>query len=318
MYTHDLTEAAHKRIRPYIRETPLEHSWELSENSGCEVHLKLENLQITGSFKLRGALNKLLTLTEDEKKRGVLAASTGNHGAGVARGLKLFGISGTIFVPENAQPSKVAALRRIGANVKLAGQTCEMAEALARGEAERTGAVFISPYNDEQVIAGQGTIGREISNAISPDAIFVSVGGGGLIAGIASVLKARYPKVRVFGCSPENDCAMATSIKRGEIVAVDAKPTLSDGTAGGVEPGSITFDLCRDLIDEFVLVGESEIRSSLRWLLDVHHVLVEGAAAVALAGFLKSQRSLRGKKVVIVLCGANIGSEFLRKTLSDP
>ena len=315
-FTHQ-SHAAYKRIKPYIRETPLERSSALSEICDAEVYVKLENYQITGSFKLRGALNKLLTLTPEQKKKGVLAASTGNHGAGVGKGMSLFGIEGTIFIPTNALPAKVAALRRNGTPVKIAGGTCEMAESLARAAAQITGATFISPYNDAEVVAGQGTIGIEIRQQLlkSPDAIFVSVGGGGLIAGISEVLKSEFPMMRAFGCSPINDSAMASSVKAGKIISVDAKPTISDGTAGGVEPGSLTFERCQRLIDQFVLVEEFEIKSALRWLIDVPHVLVEGAAAVALAGLLKVKEQIKGKTVVVVLCGSNIGTDTLRELL---
>lgn len=311
------SRAARARIAGHVRLTPFVAAPEWDGPTGGHVFLKLENQQVTGSFKVRGALNKLLALSPEARKRGVVAASSGNHGAGVAQGLRWLGAPGLIFVPENATPSKVDAIRRLGAEVVTSGATCEAAEAAAREFASQRGRPFISPYNDPDVVAGQGTIGLEMAeqSPVPLDAVFVAVGSGGLAAGIAGVLKALRPGIAVYGCSPENDCAMAASVRAGRIVEVAAKPTISDGTAGGIEPGSITFALCRDLVDDFVLVSESEIREALRGLVGRSRQLVEGAAAAALAGALKSRPRTAGKNVGVVLCGANIGVETLKSAL---
>jgi len=317
----DRIHEARRRIAPYARVTPLEFSRELSQQTGARVFLKLENYQTTGSFKLRGALNKLLSLSPEQKRRGITAASTGNHGAAVAHCLSLFGIDGSIFVGENALASKVEAIRRRGADLQTAGKSCEEAEAIARRRAAEEGRTFVSPYNDWDVIAGQGTIGLELldqgaeQGSAEWDAVFVAMGGGGLIGGIGAALKSKLSCTRVYGVSPRNDAALAASLEAGELVSYDARPTLSDATAGGLEPGCVTFPLCQAVIDETVLVDEEAIERALRWLLEVPHVLVEGAAAVALAGFLQVADRLRGKNVAIVLCGANIGSETLKRVL---
>src|SRR5262245_17913012 len=241
----EITQAA-ERIGPYVRETPLIRSLLLGDDQGGGVFLKLENLQHTGSFKVRGALNKLLTLTSEQRGQGIVTASSGNHGAAVAYGLRLLGARGLIVVPEHASPAKVDLIRRLGAEVRHYGDDAVLAENYARDYAEQHGLVYISPYNDPQVIAGQGTIAVELARARERiDAVFVAVGGGGLIAGIAGYLKTVRPGVTVFGCLPERSPVMAESIRAGRIIEMDSAPTLSDATAGGIEEGAITFELCR-------------------------------------------------------------------------
>lgn len=320
----DLVLAAEERIRPYIRQTILESSPLYSAESGTQVFFKCENLQHTGSFKTRGALSKILALSEIEKERGIVTASTGNHGAAVAYSLKQVGASGVVFVPKIASASKVKAIQRLGAEVRYFGTDSAETEVYARQFAINNGATYIPPYNDAQVLGGQGTIGLELSRQLeSVDVVFVSVGGGGLIAGIAGYLKSVFPSVKVFGCSPENSEVMAKSVQAGKILDLPSLPTLSDGTAGGVEAGSITFSLCRDLVDEWVSVTEAEIRENLRGFMSAHHMLIEGSAAVAIAGFQKVLASkkmgehLVGKNVVILLCGANIGLDKLKEVLSS-
>ncbi|MBO0798259.1 MAG: pyridoxal-phosphate dependent enzyme, partial [Blastocatellia bacterium] len=231
------TIRAEQRIRPYIKETPLEYSSWLSQLTGAEVWLKLENLQHTGSFKLRGAMNKLLTLGEEQ--RPVVTASTGNHGAGVAFGLKALKRPGLIFVPENASPSKIEAITRLGAEIRAHGSNCLETEMHAQEYAGQNGLTYISAYNDPAVIAGQGTIGRELARQASRiDALFASVGGGGLISGIACYLRSQQTNpLSLIGCLPENSPEMALSVKAGKFIEFEPKPTLSDGTAGGFERG---------------------------------------------------------------------------------
>lgn len=308
---------AHQRLRPYVRETPLEHAPAFSQMTGAEVWLKLENLQLTGSFKVRGALNKLLSLSPPQLQKGVVAASSGNHGAGVAYGLAMLGAKGIIFVPEGASPTKLEAIRRYGAEVRVFGSSGEDTEAYARQYAHQQGMIYISPYNDPDVIAGQGTIGVEMAQQLSnpPDAVFVTVGGGGLVSGIAAYLKRTNPKVEIIGCQPENDAAMLASVRAGKVVSVAAKPTLSDGSAGGLEPGTITLDLCRNWVDCWVTVSEEEIQQAMRLFMETQHQLLEGAAGVALAAFLKHSAQYRGQRVAIVICGANIGLSALQTVL---
>jgi threonine dehydratase len=309
---HDI-ETAETRIRPHIYETPLEESLILSEQTGTHVFLKCEHLQRTGSFKFRGALNKILSLSEAERAKGVIAASTGNHGLGVALAAKIVGIPATIHVPHDASPMKLKSIESLGAQVEICEGDCLAAEIQARKVAENEGRVFISPYNDQTVIAGQGTIGLELFRQYKDlDAVFVSVGGGGLISGIASYLKQKSPATQIIGCYPENAPIMYECIKAGKIISVAEQPTLSDATAGNLEPGSITFPLCRDFIDHHILVSEDEMKQAIRLLAETERMIVEGAAGVALAAFLKMASSLKGKNVAIVLCGRNINfSKFI-------
>lgn len=309
-------EAAAQRIAPHVRETPVEFSPHLSEVGNCRVHLKLENLQRTGSFKLRGAMNKLLTLEGDLRGRGVVAASTGNHGAAVAQGAADLGCHAVIFAPESAARSKLEAMRARGAEVRLAGDDCVLAERAARAFAEEQGLAYVSPYNDAAVVAGQGTIGWELDRQLEKiDALVVAVGGGGLVSGVAGYLKAVGRQVDVIGCSPENSAVMHASLAAGQILDLESRPTLSDGTAGGVEPDSITFALCREVIDDFVLVNEAAIADGMRSMVAREHLLVEGAAGVAVAAYLERAERFAGKDVVVLLCGANVDAAVLKELL---
>jgi threonine dehydratase len=315
----DLVLTAEERIRPYIRQTILEHSQSYSQQTGACVYFKCENLQHTGSFKARGAMNKILSLSGAQKASGIVTASTGNHGAAVARSLSQIEAAGIVFVPENADPAKVAMIQKLGAEVRYRGNDSAETEVYARAYAAHYGGAYIPPYNDPVIIGGQGTIGVELIRQLENiDAVFISVGGGGLIAGIAGYLKSVIPNVQVIGCSPENSQVMIKSIQAGRILDLPSLPTLSDGTAGGVEAGSITFPLCQRLVDSFVTVTEDQITVSLKIFMATHHMLIEGSAAVAIAAFLKVQESYRQKNVVILLCGANISLEVLKEVLSTP
>ena len=307
---------AESRIRPHIRQTILEHSHYLSQAGDSDVYCKLENLQHTGSFKVRGAMSKILSLKADELARGIVTASTGNHGAGVAFSLSKIGASGLIFAPENASPGKIEAVRRLGAEVRYYGEDAADTEVHARQYAVENQMTYISPYNDPQVIGGQGTIGVELERQLERiDAVFVSLGGGGLISGIAGYLKSVYPRVQIIGCSPQNSQVMIQSVKAGRILDLPSLPTLSDGTAGGIEPGAITFRLCQSLVDDYVSVTEDEIKESLRLFMQTQHMMIEGSAAVAIASYLKMRGRFAGKSIVIVICGANISIEVLKNIL---
>ena len=309
-------KAAESRIRPYIRQTYLEPSSYFSEISGANIFFKCENLQHTGSFKARGAMNKLLSLKSAELEKGVVTASTGNHGAAVAFALSQLEANGIVFVPSHAASSKVEAIKRLGAEVRYYGTDSVEAEAYARQYARDQGLTFISPYNDPQIIGGQGTIGIELARQLEHiEAVFVALGGGGMISGIAGYLKRHWPDCRIIGCSPANSQVMIQSIKAGEILDLPSQPTLSDGTSGGVEPGSITFPLCQELVDGYETVTEEEIKRWLRQYLFSHHMLIEGSAAVPIAAMLKRSDELQGQNVVIILCGANIDLETLTKIL---
>ncbi len=308
--------AAEKRIRPHIRETILDYSPYYSQLARANIYFKLENLQHTGSFKVRGAMNKVLSLTQTERNRGVVTASTGNHGAATAFSLGKFDAAGIVFVPQDASSGKVQAIERLGAEVRYHGDDGAVTEAHARQYARDNRLTYISPYNDPQVIGGQGTIAVELAKQLDQiDMVFVALGGGGLVCGIAGYLKSIQPQAKIIGCSPANSQVMIESVRAGQILDLPSLPTLSDGTAGGVEPDSITFDLCRDLVDDYETVTEAEIKENLRQYLQVHHILIEGSAAVALAGCLKQGDRLAGKNVVVILCGANISLETLKEAL---
>jgi threonine dehydratase len=313
------TQAISGRVREHAVVTPLTGWAAASEQSGAEILLKCEHQQKTGSFKVRGALAKLLSLNDEQRDRGVVAASTGNHGLGVAHALSALGGTGIVCVPEHASPVKVAAIRRYGVEVRVLGRDPLETENQARHLAAETRMSYISPYNDLDVIAGQGTVGEEIVRQLGGrpvDAVVVAVGGGGLISGVGASVKSALPRVRLVGASPVNDAAMAASVKAGEVTQVDALPTISDGTAGGLEEGSITLPLCAELVDDWVLVTEREIHSALRLMIDTEHQLIEGAAALAIAAGLKTARGgSGGGATVIVSCGANISSKALAEAL---
>jgi threonine dehydratase len=309
---------AEQRIRPHIRTTPLDYSFYFSQIGDCNLFFKLENLQHTGSFKARGAINKLLSLTPEQQAKGIVTASTGNHGAATAFGLHKLKANGLIFVPENASPTKVKAIRELGAEMRMYGLDGGVTEIYARDYAEKNGLVYISPYNDPQVVGGQGTIGIELTRQLDQiDVVLVALGGGGLISGIAGYLKSMSDKVTIIGCSPKNSAVMYESVKANEILDLESKPTLSDGTAGGVEPGAITFDLCRTLIDDYVLVSEDEIEEAMRLFMENQHMMIEGAAGVAIAAYLKMKDQFKGKNVVVVICGANISLKTLATILPE-
>jgi len=307
---------AANRIASYIRETPLDYSPYFSELTGANVYLKLENLQHTGSFKLRGAFNKLLSLSEEDREAGGVAASSGNHGAAIAYAMKKLGVAGTIFVPEQTSPTKVDAIKRAGGDVRFFGTDGLDTETHAREYAEQHGMVYLSPYNDPDVIAGQGTCGVEIAQQLSnTDAIFIAVGGGGLISGVGSFLKSVNPSLTVVSCQPVASAVMTESVKAGKILDLPSDPTLSDGTAGGIEANAITFDICREVTDEFVVVSEEQIAEAMRGFIDSHHMLPEGAAGVAIAGLLASGDKYKGKNVVVIVCGGNVSRETLKKVI---
>lgn len=309
-------EAAEARLRPHLRETPVEPSPRFAELAGPAVWLKLENLQKTGSFKVRGALNALLGLDRESLERGVVAASTGNHGAAVAFAAGIAGTYSTVYVPEGTSPTKLAAIRRAGAEIVTHGSDGVEAELEARRVAADSDRTYLSPYNDPRIVLGQGTIGAELARQLDAfDALFVAVGGGGLASGTAAYLKSLRPELRLIGCSPEASPVLDESVRRGRIVEMPTVPTLSDGTAGGVEPGAITFAPCRRLVDHWVRVSEEEIRRALVETIEVHHQLIEGAAGVALAGLVKCAAELGIERAVVVICGGNISVETLRGVL---
>lgn len=307
---------ANKRINQDIIQTPLLYSHWLSKATGGQIYLKLENEQVTGSFKARGSLNKLKWLQEQDSHALPVTASTGNHGLGFARACALLDIEGKVFLPNNAVNSKVEAIRDYDIAVEFYGDDPFQTETFLRQEADKKGWCYISPYNDWQVIAGQGTIGMEVLEQIpEPDNILATVGGGGLVSGIGTFVKKQSPGTKIIGCQPENSPEMSVSVRAGEYQEVTSKPTLSDGSAGGFERDAITFELCKKLVDQFTLASEDEIASAIRSMVARHHKIIEGSAGVAIASLLKNASQFKGQTTVVIVCGANIAIEKLQKII---
>lgn len=299
-----------KRIESGVITTPLHHSTALSTQTGVTVLLKCEHLQNTGSFKLRGALNKLSRLAEEQDAREVIASSSGNHGLATALSASILGFKATIYVPETASPMKVNAIEALGAQViKIPGEPL-LAEIAAREASEASNIILVSPYNDLDVVTGQGTIALELLQQCPDlDGVLVSVGGGGLISGIGTYMKAVNPSVEVIGAWPKIACTLHDCLEAGEIISVDEEPTLSDGTAGGVEEGAVTFPIAQKVIDTKILVSEQDIASAMRLIADTERWIIEGAAGVAVAALIQEASRYQGKKIAVVLCGRNIALE---------
>ena len=317
METYDLKElcqTAYNNIKKHIVKTPLIHSKNLSSISDSNVFLKLENFQYTGSFKLRGAINKILNLSD--KSIAVVAASSGNHGAAIAYSLRKLNMKGLVYVPENAVPSKVKLIKKYGIKIRYSGNDSLIAELSAISYAKENNLSFVSPYNDIDVISGQGTIGVEMINQMKDlDVVFITVGGGGLISGVGGYLKSINSNIKIIGCSPENSPVMKISLNKGKIIEYDSLPTLSEGSAGGIERDSITYNFCEEFIDDFYLVSEEEIIENIKFFIANEKLLIEGAAAVSVAAFLKNKKLFNGMNVGIIICGGNIGNDTLKSIL---
>lgn len=312
-------EDAAEVLRPVIVRTPFDESEHLSEVLGAPVHLKLENLQRTGSFKIRGATYRLSRLTEQERARGVVAASAGNHAQGVALAAQKLGIPATIFMPLGVPVPKLLATRGYGAEVILEGATVETPLRLAAEYAERTGAVLIPPFDHRDVIIGQGTLGLEIWDAIPDlDTVVVGIGGGGLIAGVAAAVKARAAaegrSVRVIGVQAENSAAYPSSLAAGTPLTVETTPTIADGIAVA-RPGDIPFDVISELVDEVVTVTDDDIARALLILLERAKQVVEPAGAVGVAAILAGKIHATGPTAVI-LSGGNIDPLLLQRVVA--
>ncbi|MGI9371868.1 MAG: pyridoxal-phosphate dependent enzyme [Hyphomicrobiales bacterium] len=308
---HDTAERAteaRNRISRQILETPLLHS-RVHE----ELSFKAENLQGTGSFKLRGAASKLSSLPADTP---LITASSGNHGMACAQAARATGHTLTVVLPQNVVGEKLEGIKQRGAKVILHGSDPGKAELHARECAHNGEFVYVSPYNDQEVIAGQGTIGLELlEQAQRIDNVFISMGGGGLIAGIGAVLKEASPHTRIIGVAAENSAALAASIDAGKVVETQHLETLADGVAGGVDEGSITLPLAMDVVDEIVHCSEVEIANALNILAWQEKQLVEGAAGLALAGYLKGGEKYKKQENIVLLCGANFDAEKMKKVL---
>lgn len=315
---HELCElipAAATRIDAHLKVTPVERAGYL-ESAGGSVFLKCEHRQPTGSFKVRGALNAITRLSAEIRARGIITTSTGNHGLAVAWAMRKLGGQAIVYIHPNASATKIAGIQQLGAAVRVIDEDYRQIVRQAREAAERDGLLYVPPYDDKFVIAGQGTAAVELVEQVGNlDALFVTIGGGGLVAGMAAWLKHRNPGIVIYGCLPENSPDVAVGARGGDMSEVEHPPTLSDGSAGAIVPDAVTIDLCRQLVDEFVLVAEAEIAAELRSYIDARHELIEGSAAVALAAFRRLGTRLRGKRVAVVVCGANISSSSLHRAL---
>ncbi|PFV43132.1 bifunctional threonine ammonia-lyase/L-serine ammonia-lyase TdcB [Bacillus thuringiensis] len=299
---------AQKILDGNARKTPLVKSFYLTSKTGGEIYLKLENMQLTGSFKFRGAFNKISQLTNEEKERGVIACSAGNHAQGVALSSHLLKIQSKIVMPTSAPQAKVDATRGYGSEVILYGDTFDDAKAKCEEIIKETGETYLHPYDDVEVMAGQGTIGLDILDDMwDVDTVIVPIGGGGIISGIAVALKSFNPSINIIGVQAENVHGMKASYDAGEIVSHYKAPTIADGCAVKI-PGNLTFEIVKNLVDEIVTVSEEELEVAMKDLLQRGKAVVEGAGALATAALLagKVDKYVQGKKVVAVISGGNV------------
>src|ERR1700730_16982957 len=312
----DVDQAA-KDLRSYLPPTPLQYSRAFSDKARCHVHLKIESIQPIRAFKVRGALNKLIRMTDEQRAAGVIPASAGNHGLGVAYAAATFKAPATVYVPEAANQFKVEAIRRFGARVIAAGRNYNGAYVEALAAQQESGATFVHAFDDPEVVAGQGTIATEILSDLEEfDTVLVPIGGGGLIGGIALYLKSKKPGTKVIGVEPVGADAMSRSLRAGSIVTLDRVSTIADGLAASA-PGKLTFDLAERYVDEVLLVEETEMLRAIRLLFEWEHLLAEPAGAAAIAALLYHYRPSPNEKVVVVLSGANVTDEVMIRALKS-
>lgn len=308
---------AHETLKGVVKRTALDDCPILEEITGNEVYLKLENLQRTGSFKVRGALNKISNLTDEEKSKGVIASSAGNHAQGVALGAKSMGINATIVMPKSAPLAKVSATRSYGAEVVLHGPVYDDAYAKACEIQKETGATFVHPFDDKHVIAGQGTIGLEILEDLEDvDAIVVPVGGGGLLAGIAVAVKSINPSIKIIGVEASNAASMKSAMQKGYVHEINTNSTIADGIAVR-KAGELTYELIKKYVDQIVTVTESEIAQAILFLIEKNRVVTEGAGAASLAAIISGKFRMKGKKIVSIISGGNIDVNFMERILNE-
>jgi threonine dehydratase len=311
----DDVERAARDLEPYLSPTPLQISPAFTDKARCHVHLKLESAQPIRAFKVRGALNKLLRMPGEQRRAGVITASAGNHGLGVAYAAAVFKAPATVYVPETANQFKVEAIRRLGARVVPAGRNYNDAYVEARSAQEESGVTFVHAYNDPDVIAGQGTIAVELLSQLDDfDTMLVPIGGGGLIGGIALYLKAKRPHIRVVGVEPAGADAMHRSLHAGHIVTLDRVSTMADGLAASA-PGHLTLELAQRFVDEVLIVQEVEMLRAIRLLFEWEHLLAEPAGAAAAAALLYHHRPAGNERVVVLLSGANVTDEVMLRAL---
>ena len=310
--------AAHKRIRPSVLETHVEHSIYFSELINGTVHLKLDLYQTTGSFKFRGATSKIMSLSEEELDRGIIAASTGNYALAIGQAMKNVGREATIYLAKDVPESRIELIATHGLNIVIYGDETWDAEKKAREVAGIEGKIYVSPYNDPAVLGGQGTCGLEIEKQVTDvDTVIFACGAGGLLTGSGGYLKTGNPDISVIGVSPENSPVMYESLRQGKMIEMDSTPTLADTCAGGVDLDTITFPLCQKYVDEIALVSEDEIKMGIRTLFEQHRLVSEGSGALSAAYLLKNKDKFEGKNVVLTICGRNIGIELFKSIINS-
>ncbi|MHB8587973.1 MAG: threonine ammonia-lyase [Candidatus Dormibacteraceae bacterium] len=308
-------ERAAQELRSYLSPTPLQYSRAFTDKARCHVHLKIESIQPIRAFKVRGALNKLIRMTDKERAAGVITASAGNHGLGVAYAAAAFKAPATVYVPETANQFKVEAIQRLGARVVTAGRNYGAAYVEALAAQRDSSATFVHAYDDAEVIAGQGTIATELLSDLDDfDTVLVPIGGGGLIGGIALYLKSKKPGIKVIGVEPSGADAMSRSLRAGSTVTLDRVSTIADGLAASA-PGELTFELARRYVDEVLLVEEIEMLRAIRLLFEWEHLLAEPAGAAALAALLYHHRPAPNERVVVILSGGNVTDEVMLRAL---
>jgi threonine dehydratase len=305
---------ARRRIAQYVRRTPLVRSSWLSDLAGADVSLKLESVQLSNSFKSRGAFNAVVARLERGSSAlvRIVTASAGNHGRALAAAAEIFGLPLTVFTPVDAPQAKLTAISRHGAELRAEGRDYDEAERLAKAFARETGAAFISPYNDADVIAGAATVALEIfEDAPGTDALVVPIGGGGLISGMAAVAKALSADCTVVGVEVEASCAFQTSVRAGKLVEIVPGPTLADGLGGNPDPETITFEPIQRLVDTIVTVSEPDLEAAVTGLVAAEHLITEGAGAAATAAIVGRRVDVSGRRVAAIVSGANIDRERL-------
>ena len=313
MLTIDNVYKANNTLKGVIRKTDVIYAPKIC--NGVDLYLKTENLQVTGSFKVRGAYYKMTRLSEEEKARGVIACSAGNHAQGVALAAKKNGIKAVICLPDGAPISKVEATKSYGAEVCLVEGVYDDAYKKALELRDEKGYTFIHPFNDEDVIAGQGTIALELAEQLPElDAVLVPIGGGGLISGIAYTIKTLYPNVKVYGVQASGAPSMKNAVEKGVLEGLDHVSTIADGIAVK-KPGDLTFDICSKYVDEIVTVTDDEVSAAILALMEQHKLVTEGAGAVAVAAVMFKKINLQGKKAVCVLSGGNIDVTILSRVI---
>src|SRR3989337_2485468 len=309
---------ARKAIAPYVKCTPLCRSLFLSNQCNCDVFLKLENLQTTSSFKVRGAFNKLLHLTQREESLGIITASAGNHGQAVAYAAQKLGLPAKIVVPETTPSVKIDGIRKWGADLVLYGDGYDEAEQKAKELAKKDKCAYISSYDDKLIVAGHGTAGLEIIEALpTVDVVMVPVGGGGLISGISIAIKSLKPSVKLVGVQSEASPVMYESLKAGKIVDVPRAKTIAEGLSGGIEKGSITFEIAKKYIDTMILVKEATIRRAVHLLWAHEKQVVEGSGAAAIAPLIEDKDMFKDETVVCVVTGGNIDDELFKDIVAS-